>query len=394
MPSPAPVIYEFDADWLVPTPTVVLDVFALTLLATCVLVWVRVARRRGARGPLPALAAALAALLVTEAALQAVARVAPRKTFAIPPGVVWRLNPNLHEADDRQPVLPANLKQSAKKTLAPNLPETLVQNPEGTTLVSSNSLGLREREIPLEKAPGEIRIVCVGDSWTFGSGVLASETFCRRLEERLNGARPGIRVTTVNCGMSGGTYLQGYLLLKDVGLKYQPDVILSCGFNLADAMTSLDDLDPSSAPFRAMLRRSMLYAVLRHCVTSAQAALGAEPHVMTRLDYAGRISDLATRRGIPIVFFDHAHMLTRGSDAPEIVRPVFPPLNDLPETPGRRVIALQPRLYRGAHLPFMQEKDLGHPSAQGHDEMARILADYLLREGLLRGHDSNGSPDR
>ena len=56
---------------------------------------------------------------------------------------------------------------------------------EGTR-VRTNSRGLRERELPLAPSPGTARVLFLGDSVTFGSGVLAEEAFPRLLETALD----------------------------------------------------------------------------------------------------------------------------------------------------------------------------------------------------------------
>ena len=52
---------------------------------------------------------------------------------------------------------------------------------EGTN-VTTNSHGLRERELPLVKAPGTRRVVFIGDSVTFCPGVRDDQPYARLLE--------------------------------------------------------------------------------------------------------------------------------------------------------------------------------------------------------------------
>lgn len=63
-----------------------------------------------------------------------------------------------------------------------------------------NALGLRERELPRERG-GEFVIAAIGDSYTYGWGVAAEDTWLRRLEDKLNAE--GHKVRTVNCGKPG-----------------------------------------------------------------------------------------------------------------------------------------------------------------------------------------------
>ena len=61
-------------------------------------------------------------------------------------------------------------------------------NPNGTgfergVYVKINSQGLRDYDYPMEKAPAIFRIIILGDSVTFGTGVTMEETYAKRLEK-------------------------------------------------------------------------------------------------------------------------------------------------------------------------------------------------------------------
>lgn len=74
---------------------------------------------------------------------------------------------------------------------------------EFDSTVSTNSLGMRDNEIDFSKP----RILCLGDSFTFGFGVENDETFCARLEARFSG-----RYDVVNAGFAGGSSPDAYAL--------------------------------------------------------------------------------------------------------------------------------------------------------------------------------------
>lgn len=87
--------------------------------------------------------------------------------------------------------------------------------------VRVNSQGFRaDRAYSPEAPPGTLRIVAVGDSFTFGQGVEVEETFAARLE----GLLPGTEV--VNLGVSGYGTDQQLLMLRHRGLAFRPDVVL------------------------------------------------------------------------------------------------------------------------------------------------------------------------
>ncbi len=102
--------------------------------------------------------------------------------------------------------------------LAPNLKELRVFG--GKTL-NSSSKGTRGREEhDYARAPGRLRVLVFGDSFTFGEEVSDEETYAAVLEQRL----PGSEV--INCGVHGYGHDQMLLYLEEEGPRYRPDVVI------------------------------------------------------------------------------------------------------------------------------------------------------------------------
>ena len=95
---------------------------------------------------------------------------------------------------------------------------------EGVWL-TTNSRGLRERELPLAKPAGARRVIFLGDSVTFGAGVNDDEPFPRLLEAGVNGSGSG-PIETVNTGVVGYNTVQELARLEQAGLPYRPDVVV------------------------------------------------------------------------------------------------------------------------------------------------------------------------
>jgi len=94
--------------------------------------------------------------------------------------------------------------------------------------VSTNALGLRSRAIT-PKRPGEYRILFLGDSFTFGEGVGADDTYVALVERELN--RDGFAgVTTVNAGVLGYGTLQETALLDRLEPVVRPDAVVLAFF--------------------------------------------------------------------------------------------------------------------------------------------------------------------
>jgi hypothetical protein len=86
-----------------------------------------------------------------------------------------------------------------------------------------NTWFFRERELA-PKAPGIIRVVLLGDSFTEGQGVKESDTTARRLEALLN-ASGGRRWEVLNCARRGADFPSLHKMFEKV-LPLDPDVVV------------------------------------------------------------------------------------------------------------------------------------------------------------------------
>jgi len=103
---------------------------------------------------------------------------------------------------------------------------------EGFYRVVTDAEGFREEhEVPREKEIDEFRIICLGDSVTFGWGSDNDKTYPALLEQKLDSA-PQQRIRVVNSGQPGFNSYQCYLYCKDFLKEYAADlVIVACGHN-------------------------------------------------------------------------------------------------------------------------------------------------------------------
>jgi len=97
----------------------------------------------------------------------------------------------------------------------------------------SNAQGLREdHAVPLGKPTGEVRILFLGDSVTFGYLVRHDETFVEGVERELRSRVPSVRVECINAGVPGYSLFQGLRFLETRGFAFAPDlVVLEFGWN-------------------------------------------------------------------------------------------------------------------------------------------------------------------
>ncbi len=232
----------------------------LVVLVLVTLAWRRLNRRRpsrtGARQALRALLLALGFLLVSFAVLEVALRseVArrPPANFIPHPYYLYRGNPNqtIH--------------------FLYRLPLRL------------NSMGLREREIPLRKEPDEFRILVMGDSNSFGQGVPIEKTWPRLLEERLQESHPNRRITVINQSMPGYSLAQSWYLYEEIGRRYEPDLLVvgSHGWTARPESADLRRFTADIPPLRSLhvlLYRSMTYLSLRKELARLRAHQTGQP---------------------------------------------------------------------------------------------------------------------
>ncbi len=96
--------------------------------------------------------------------------------------------------------------------------------------LSTNADGFRDGPHAEAKAPGAYRVVVLGDSFVFGSGVPQESILTRRLASRL-----GTGFEIVNLGVPGYGTDQELLTLRRWGKKLAPDLVL-VGFFWNDVM--------------------------------------------------------------------------------------------------------------------------------------------------------------
>lgn len=281
----------------------------------------------------------------------------------------------------------------------PNQRDTVYTMPAGTTLLSTNDLGLREIDVPYEKRPGEFRILCLGDSWTFGVGIAVEKTFVKRLQAHLRQNYPQRPITVINAGAPGYNWFQAYHSVDEFLERYHPDLVLICGFNefsnlRIPAMERGLREDCWSTHLKLALRESRLYTVLRRGVAGLQTSGAAvQPGVYLEEKADRTSSQEAIQRyrravalkcmtsGARVLTFDHAFL--QGPQAPDDY--IWRPAPELPE--GVVSVQLCP-IPPGLRAP-MFEWDPGHPDASGHERMAVALTRVL---GAFYADQLSGAP--
>jgi lysophospholipase L1-like esterase len=165
----------------------------------------------------------------------------------------------------------------------------LVPNSRGVawrTRVEINSYGMRDRERPRERT-GAPRVLVLGDSVTFGSGVAPRDRFTDQLEPLL-AERLGESVEVLNFGVGGYDTLQEIATLEHLGLDFAPDLVV-----LAYCLNDTVDNSPNLEYIRSL--RELESPVYR--LRSAQLIRSAldRLRLMRRLELDNRDADFARR---------------------------------------------------------------------------------------------------
>ena len=270
----------------------------------------------------------------------------------------------------------------------------------GRRLVT-NSWGFRGEEVELQKLPGTVRIVGLGDSFMFGWGVEQEETYLARLESLLNARSEG-RVEVLNLAVPGYNTTMEVAALEARGLAFEPDLVVLHFFRNDFELPYFMQREKSPAA-----RRLYLAELLRRVFDSGEggeadgARLVARDRVARATEETGdlrsayrhmageegfrramaRLSALARERAIPVVviLFDETWHgdVARDVSAAEGLHVVEPRERFLAHLQQNQLDASQ-----WEETFHVAARDI-HLNALGHSLVADALAEFVTDRGLL-----------
>jgi lysophospholipase L1-like esterase len=264
----------------------------------------------------------------------------------------------------------------------------------------SNRRGLREAREIGPKAPGEVRLLFVGDSCTFGYRLALEDALPQRVEAELAKALPGARVVCVNAGVPGYTLFQGWRFLELEGWAYEPDlVVLQFGWNESAPWDSAGDPERHAERLAGLpppgLRWSALARALARRLAPARAPAADETKRprLTGDEFRATLASVrsaAAARGIPLVAFvaaaranlepggrrtEYQQALLELGEGP--ASPETPPAATGSSLPGAfDALPVLRRLARG-RSPRELFLDGVHPTAEANARLAAALAERL-----------------
>lgn len=269
---------------------------------------------------------------------------------------------------------------------------------DGTLRYRINAVGLRDREVERAKAPGTFRILGIGDSFTFGTGARLEDLFLTRLQRRLDAESPPGRYQVLNLGVMGFNTAHELALLRDVGLGFEPDLVLVC-FVLNDAEVLAPGAADAAARAAPARGASLLLDHLR--ARFARRRLRREAIARTRADYR---PDAPGWKLAQYSLLEMRNLARREGFALGLV--LFPYLWQLDDAyPFADAHAAIARTARRLGLPFLDllpafrgedgESLWVHPSNQHPNERAHAIAaeaihGWLRQTGLLEPSAARG----
>lgn len=126
--------------------------------------------------------------------------------------------------------------------LKPNA-RTTYTTVEFSTDLAINAQGVRDDEPIGPKAPGERRVLVLGDSMVLAVQVPLAQTFVKRLEAQLNAQASGSGVTrwrVINGGVQGYGPVNEWLFFDRVAAAFEPDIVVQFVFVGNDAIEALN----------------------------------------------------------------------------------------------------------------------------------------------------------
>lgn len=196
---------------------------------------------------------------------------------------------------------------------------------QGCILVEHNSIGFRDEEFPIEKPAGEYRVLTIGDSFTYGSGVLGEDAWPQVLERGLaTGGRP---VQVINGGFAAGSYAPaGYdTWLESDGFLLQPDLVV-IGFCLNDMG---DGNDIPMLSWSGVTTCNYQVALLDQVMTWIEN----KRRMSSPTDYAAIVAQRPGTWNATQQALRNLQRLCKGRGVPLVVA-VIPMISGLDQTPG------------------------------------------------------------
>ncbi len=236
--------------------------------------------------------------------------------------------------------------------------------------VSTNAYGFRDRPFDVEADSGRTRIMLVGDSFVFGSGISQNECLAPQLETELNGRLRGITETRVYAVAQ-----EGWNLEQEVSAITAMSPILKPDIVIIGHMPG-NDLWPYDPMFRKRWQKQIFQNEIREMRIRQIETFRDREYTVPELTLnfhrqMRKLSDWAQEQGIDVFFYTYglcSYQLEKYLESGRVFLQHFPDwlLDDANFIPGD-----------------------GHPSRHGNLVMARMLAPFVMEVLQQRNNEKS-----
>lgn len=276
-----------------------------------------------------------------------------------------------------------------------------------------NVYGFRSRHEVITRGPRTLRVLALGDSFTWGDKIASSDgTWPSRLERALASDPPARAVEVINMGRNGFTTANEAELLRRLGWNFEPDVVI-LQYYRNDVLPSRPNFERESStyfrpshrllptPFRqGRIASSALLDVVETRYSIWRNRSPVDPVLALYEDgFIGweqvknalrEMGASAAERAVPLYFVLFPSLVPGVWDAESHPhRAIHRQVIEVARAAGMRIVDLTPILADGRTdgrawwaTPYDR-----HPNARAHELVARKLRAILLADGIGSAQD-------
>ncbi|OGC78645.1 MAG: hypothetical protein A2Z27_00070 [candidate division Zixibacteria bacterium RBG_16_50_21] len=262
-----------------------------------------------------------------------------------------------------------------------------------------SSFGLRNQEFSREKPDGMFRIICLGNSNTFGWKQAEKNAYPQQLQELFGPNPSGLKIEVINAGITGYSSYQGKLFLKNYILKLKPDLVLvNYGWNdLLPAKYGIEDKNQKMPPqwildIQNILSKTTLYQILKSFwvgrFSKREELKTGIPRISPQDSQANllELGQICNQNDVSAVFLTNP-IAYLGPGKTSRVHPVNQAYNDvissLAQNQQFRVLDIAALFYNREDLYDHGRVDYIHYNSEGHRFIARAIYEYLVTNRIV-----------
>lgn len=254
----------------------------------------------------------------------------------------------------------------------------------------ANAYGFRDNNYGSKKE-NVLRILAIGDSFTFGSGVSLEETWVKQLEAAL--LTHDVKTEVINAGLLGYGTIQYSKVMKRLGSIYKPDIVIVMvttndpGNDLATESGIYPPLKVGQDRIRKWLKRHsnlakrlwLLYLYVARPRHSFADADNLFKDTNERASQAYELFDEALRNIKNQTKQNGIWLILTASQ--QLSKDIFS--QHLFALSTKESITLFDAFRRKTHVDFTPRNSAGHWSPEGHQEVGEVLAEDILNSEYL-----------